>query len=108
AVRWLDRLDSVARRDLLLRRAGWEAPDTLDRVDRRHHGPQARRRGERVACLDGALIDRRDLLDRSEPDHQDLEWRRRAALWLYRARGGRPPLADDLPGKNAWTRRGTL
>ena len=42
-----------------------KAADTLDRPDRRHHGSQARRGGQCAACLDGALIDGRDLLDRS-------------------------------------------
>ena len=34
---------------------------------RRHHRPQARRGGERAACLDGAVVERCDLLDRSRP-----------------------------------------
>ena len=45
----------------------------LDRTDRRHHGSQARRGGERAACLDGALLD--DAIFSIDPDlhHQDLE-----------------------------------
>jgi PAS domain-containing protein len=58
------RLDPVARQDLL-RRGPRRHAHALDRPDRRHHRPQARRGGERAACLDGAVLERRDLLDRS-------------------------------------------
>ena len=53
----IDRLDPAARQDLLRRGPGGAARHALDRADRRHHRPQARRGGERAACLHRALIE---------------------------------------------------
>ena len=101
ALRRLDRLAAVARQDLLRRRAGRAPRDALDRPCRRHLGPQARRGGERAARLDRAVVERRDLLDRSRPHHPHLESGRRAALRLHRLGGDRPPDLDSRPGSPA-------
>ena len=93
-------LDPAARQDLLRRGTGGAARHALDRPDRRHHRPQARRGGERAARLDGALVERRDLLDRSGADHPDLEPGRGAALRLHappRRSAGRSRM--HLPGR---------
>ncbi len=81
--------------------AGRPAPDALDWPRDRHHRPQARRGGKRTTRLHGAVIERRDLLDRSAPHHQDLESGRRAAVRLHGRGSDRPIAAHDLPGRDA-------
>ena len=72
--------------------------DALDRTDRRHHGSQARRGGQCAARLDGALLERRDLLDRSRRTIIRTWNRGRGAPLRLHGRGGdRPPLTIICP-----------
>ena len=75
----------------------WTPPHALDRSRRRHHRPQARRGGERAACLHGAVVERCDLLDRSARTIRT--WNPGAErLYGYTGVGGdRPPDLDSAP-----------
>ena len=100
-LRRLDRLDPAARQDLLRRGAGGAARHAFDRAGRRHHRPQARRGGERAARLDGAVLERCDLLDRSGADHPDLEPGAERLYGYSAAEAIGRPLTDHLSGRPA-------